>query len=332
MDNEQLRIIHSTLERRGFKEDADGIFSGPPHLLLLDSYMGHNYPELSAWGPLANAKAPFLALDSLLPGLHDAYIKRLGDVIENALRRGSHVEREDIDAFLAQRLRVSTLREDWLDAPVRVNLGLTVDDWTEYTINVTYPAYGWEEYEWQYRDCFDRSSIMWLTRRQGYKQSDLRRAQHDIEDALKLDDPLKLIPSPYLLSAATEICGELSYINQLGFFILTPLRDLLLMWTLKHWAAVHHKWPGYLLLDKGTTCGFFDTTQGSCSHMGIQLERDVKLPLCDLLVEPDGMDCWSMISVHEDPSVWKPGCIRHWGLPRQFRRDAAGWGVDRLPQ
>lgn len=337
MDDEQAMLARAFLERLGFMPCGDGMFAGPPHALLLDYYEGcADWRRKSAWKPLAESSAPMLALEGELPRMSEAYNTQLAILLLDELREnGCPTELGVVRDYLAGSLRVSSLRDDWLEAPVRLNLGLTVDDWSEYTANVTYPAYGWREYDWQYKGCFGDSSIMWLTRRQGYNQSDLRKAQHSVITASGLDDPLKMIPSPFLYSTAMEIWHELCYNNQLGFFLLVPLRELLVMWSMRRWGEEHRKWPGYVLLAKETRCGFFSTWLGSGSLLRIQLERDVKAPLCDVTIEPDGMSGYSMYAVYESAGIWKPGRILHWGFPRQLRRDAESLGIgtfiDRLP-
>lgn len=337
MGDEQAALARAFLERHGFSLSADGVFDGPPHALLLDNYEGcHDWRRRSAWESLAKSSEPMIALEDELPKMSDAYSTQLAILLLDELRRkGCATEPSVVRKFLASNLRVSMRCDDWLDAPVRLNLGLTVDDWSDYTANVTYPAYGYEEYDWQYKGCFDKSSIMWLTQRQGYRQSDLRKAQYSVVDASGLDDPHKMIPSPFLYSAAMEIWHELCHNNQLSFFLLVPLRELLIMWSMRRWGEERHKWPGYVLLAKETRCGFFSTWLGSGSLLGIRLERDVKVPLCDVNIKPDGMSGYSVDSVYGSVGIWQAGSILHWGLPRQFRRDARALGigayVDRLP-
>ncbi len=337
MDEDQTTLARAFLERQGFSLCADGAFVGPPHVLLLDDKEGcYGGGRRSTWKPLAESSAPMLTLEGELPKMIEAYSTQLADLLFDELKRkGSPAELNAVCEFLENNLRVSVLLDDWLNAPVRLNMGLTVDVWSEYTANVTYPAYGYEVTDLDYKGWFGESSIMWLTRRQGYSQSDLREAQHSVIDACKLDDPLKMIPSSFLYSAAMEIWHELCFNNQLGFFLLVPLRELLLMWSMIHWGGERHKWPGYVLLAKETRCGFFSTWQGSGSLLGIRLERDVKVPLCDVTIEPDGMHGYSLYDVYRSTRIWHPGGILHWGLPRQFRRDADGLGVgayvDRLP-
>lgn len=337
MTERTRELAHEFLARHGFALDDDGVFFGAPHVLLLDYYEGCAVQRSeSAWENLANSASPILALEGELPRMRDAYVSQLADSLESYLRdKGSQTEFSVVHDYLTGCLRVSALAEDWLDAPVRLNLGLTIDEWTDYTLNVTYPAYNSDEYDEENKGKFDKSSIMWLTRRQGYKQVDLRRAQYAVIEASELDDPLQLIPSPFLYSAAMEIWHELCDINQLGFFIMVPLRELLVMWTMQHWGKKKRKWPGYVLLSKDTRCGFFTTWLGSRSLLGIKLERDVKVPLCDVDIRPDGMRGYSVYGISMSGAIWRPNRILHWGLPRQFRRDAqafeAGQSIGLLP-
>ena len=316
----------------GFLPDERGLFHIAPDLVAL---------KPDCWSRLVEAdESPFVAVEAAIPELSKLWLEALCKRLEER-EAVKQAQCEDPDAsvydFVNARVVLEDSPEVWLTAPVRMNLGLTVDrDW-EYTLNVVYPAYQGEDYEAEHKGYFGRSSIMWLTRRQGYKQAQLNKARYRIEEASRLKDPRKVIPSEYLFSAANEIWNEQSIFNQLGFFALAPLREALLMATMQRWGRKNGKWPGYVLLDKSVRCGFFSTFNGSCSCLGIKLEKPVKLPLDIVEAEPDMDDSgfhlfgFSLYSVCQNPGIWQPGKILHWGLPRQFRRDAAALGVGQLP-
>ena len=324
MDREKELI--EACQKAGFERNEEGKIPVPPEIVPFSEKL---------WEALAETKTnPFEALPALIPLFiqqQEEHYRKDTDALPSWKKIAKKLEGEwdgeFVRSFLEERLCLSERTEDWLMAPVRLNIGMTVDSYREYTLNVTYPAYSWAEYEWDNRGHFQYSSIMWLTRRQGYKQADLREAQHLVKEAANAKDPLTVISSPYLYSAAMEIWHELSIFNQLGFFIQLPLWQLLLLVTMQRWGEARKKWPGYILLDKKTRCGFFSTDDGSCSLLGIQLEKEVKIPLKDVDLYPDAAIGYSQIDVHEDPEVWQLDCIRHIGFPRQFRRDAASLGV-----
>ncbi|MDO5326829.1 MAG: hypothetical protein Q4G00_08910 [Clostridia bacterium] len=326
-----FEVLALEMGAMGFLSDERDVFHIAPDLVALTP---------GCWSRLAEGdESPFVAVEAAIPELSELWLEALCKRLEER-EAVKQALREDPDAsvndFVNARVVLEASPEAWLAAPVRMNLGLTVDgDW-EYTLNVVYPANQGEAYEAENKGCFDRSSIMWLTRRQGYTQAQLNEARHRVEEASRHKDPRKVIPSEYLFSAANEIWNELSVFNQLGFFALMPLREALLMAAMQRWGRENGKWPGYVLLDKSVRCGFFSTFNGSCSRLGIKLEKPVKLPLDIAEAEPD-MDRgslffgFSLYSVCKNPGLWQPGKILHWGLPRQFRRDAAALGVGQLP-
>lgn len=323
MEQTHIQKLRAQMERRGYRADADGIYHIDAPLMAFD----HDLWEALVDGP----EPPFQRVERLIPELIAVWRASLADRLRDAVRRDDSGAGEAAEAFVDGFTRLPETREAWLDSPVRVDIGLTVDDWSEYTANVTYPAYMGEEYDADYKGQFGHSSIMWLTRRQGYSQAQLREALYSVKRDAKeadIDDPSSW---SYLFSAAMEVWHELSIFNQLGFFVRLPLRELLLLDAMQRWGGRNKKWPGYILLDRKTTCGFFTTSEGSCSLLRIQLEKDVKVPLDVAEIYPDGGIGYGIHEVGEPLKGWQPDCVRHWGLPRQFRRDAAQLGVERLP-
>ena len=323
MEEAHISVLRAEMERIGYRAEADGCYHVAEPLIAFTHQL---------WAALSEGDEPPLErIGRLVPAFADAYRKDLSYRLTDDLRREKTGASEYADEFLASFLRLPTAPEAWLNAPVRVNIGLLVDGWSEYTVNVTYPAYNWQDYDTDYEGQFHTSSIMWLTRRQGYKQAELREALYSVKAAVKKEDPLTVIPSPFLYSAAMEVWHELSIFNQLGFFLKMPLREMLLMDAMKRWGHKNRKWQGYILLDKKTASGFFSTWNGSCSLLGLELEKDVKIPLGDVEIFPDGGEGYSIYDVIASDEKWRPDCILHWGLPRQFRRDAALWGITELP-
>ena len=327
---EFLEVIHDAMYRKGIVNNTEFPHSGcfhlsPDHIVFSEE----QWEEL-----LSEPFQPFEKLEEMIPELCDDYCSFIRDCLARMYSVRSSVPgiypcqlSDLIDEHLKKYYVISMDKQEWLNLPVWLNIGLNVDSWSDYTLNVTYPAYNWGEYEYEYRGCFGQSSIMWLTRRQGYKQADLREAQHLVKE----DSAVSLIKSKYLYSAANEIWGEYTIYNQLGFFLKIPLKDVLLLKAMQRWGETMAKWPGYILISKDVRCGFFTTWVGSCSELGITLEKDVKLPLNNVEIFPDGTDGgYSMYSVHESYHAWDRGKILHWGFPRQFRRDASKYGFGQL--
>ncbi len=305
--------IGKKLTDRGFIKEGSEYYCSAP--------MDFRFNKLTWKALYKNDLPPFKAFESLLGSYIDSYICDL-----------NNNKNDDDFIEIKNHIHIGSDLSDWLEIPVRLNLGLNVDAYSEYTLNTVYPAYLGEDYDSMNKGQFKDSSIMWLTRRQGYKQSQLRNALYSIKDK----NASSLIKSPYLYSAAKEVWNELSIFNQLGFFVIVPIKELLLLITMEKWGKQHKKWPGYILLDSSVRCGFYTSWEGSCSALGIKLEKPVKLPLNVSDIEPDdslnGIDYYySLYDVCNDESIWQPEKILHWGLPRQFRRDASKWGVLSIP-
>lgn len=224
---------------------------------------------------------------------------------------------EGLRAFFSRYPDPETAEKALMDIPVHLILGINVDaDW-EFTLNTTYPAYMGREYDSENKGMFDKSSVMWLTRRQGYKQAHLRQHLYALQGENDDMHDGDLVESKYLASVAREIQGEYTIFNQLAFLLDLPLQEALMMATMQKWGKAHGKWPGYVLLDKKSTCGFVCKWLGGCSSLRINLEKDVKIPLNNAEIYPDGVYGYPIPAHDVD---WKRDCITHWGLSRQFRK------------
>ena len=112
-----------------------------------------------------------------------------------------------------------------------------------------------------------------------------------------------------------------------------PLRELLLLKSMEQYG---NKWKGFVVAGTETACGFFNTFEGSCSLLGIKLEKPVKLPLNVLDIEPDGVSGYSMYDVVDGSAasianIWRENCIEQWGYPKGFREASSSLGFDSLP-
>ena len=288
--DEKLKNEIDYLVGLGFQKKKDCLFRAAPHLFTISS---------CNWEKLKKA--------------HGDPVKTLCELIPDLIKDYTDYLKENMADDLVDIIRIGTDVKDWLNAPVRLN----IDQGSEYALNSPYPSY-WHDSVLD--ESFCESSLMWLTRRQGYNQKQMYDELYDSDEAVQ---------SRYLRSAAREVCNEYSSMNQLGFFVRVTVEECLLMLEAKKYREYH--WSGYLLLDTKTTCGFFTTAVGTCSSLGIELEKPVKLTLDDAEVFPDGARGYSVFGV-KGRDVWKTGCILHWGLSRQFRRDMSRWGYLKLPE
>ena len=133
----------------------------------------------------------------------------------------------------------------------------------------------------------EESSLLWLARQQGYKKSDLKKALADRGNS----------QSPLLKSIYCETLNCGSHMNALVFLVKMTLEEY---FTLhdginkerernKSYYLSERTGRGYLVLSKDTTCGLYDSWNGSGSILEIKLEKDVRLPFrCIASADHDG--------------------------------------------
>ena len=133
----------------------------------------------------------------------------------------------------------------------------------------------------------EEASLLWLARQQGYKKSELKKALADRGNS----------QSPLLKSIYRETLNCGSHMNALVFLVKMTLEEY---FTLrdgidkerernKSYYLSERTGRGYLLLSKDTTCGLYDSWNGSGSILEIKLEKDVRLPFrCIASADHDG--------------------------------------------
>lgn len=94
------------------------------------------------------------------------------------------------------------------------------------------------------------ASIIWPTKQQGHKKSELHHALNHIEH-----EP-ELVKNPLIFSIANEVWHELSIFNQLYFLVKMTVEDMLRLNTLIQWHKFTKKWGGYIIINKEATAGF----------------------------------------------------------------------------
>lgn len=218
------------------------------------------------------------------------------------------------------------LLEDYLEQNVNVNITLdTGDGCSEFMMNTLSPSWGGRVYGYGYRIA-DEASIAWLTRQQGYKKQELNSYLHSIDDK----DKRSCLKLGFLYSAAMEIWHELSDYNQVCFLSKMKLKDIILLSEMKNWGYKTRNWNGYIIIDKMTRTGFFDRSSGSCSLLGIELEKDVKLPVKYIhIAQPDLAYKWNLLDICENPRLWDHGGVKIIHMPKKFRRDLEMIGIER---
>ena len=156
----------------------------------------------------------------------------------------------------------------------------------------------------------EESSLLWLARQQGYKKSELKKALADRGNS----------QSPLLKSIYRETLNCGSHMNALAFLVKMTLEEY---FTLrdginkerernKSYYLSERTGRGYLVLSKDTTCGLYDSWNGSGSVLEIKLEKDVRLPFrCIASADHDGCHGYGIREIYGCGSeLWSDDAVK----------------------
>lgn len=187
----------------------------------------------------------------------------------------------------------------------------------DYTLNAHFPCwYGPGRGE----DIDDKAGIVWLSKQQGYTREQLLQAlnEGDISN-----------PNGFLESVRAELANLPSQMSTLTFLVSLTFEQLL---TLNHLLRIRdkdgcfcepeqRKDVGYIVLGKNTVCGLYDPWYGGGSLLGIELEKDVTIPLQVVRsILPDGGDGrWSVDAVYGlVGTCWKES-LKEIRIPKEYK-------------
>ena len=156
----------------------------------------------------------------------------------------------------------------------------------------------------------EEASLLWLARQQGYKKSELKKALAGRGNS----------QSPLLKSIYRETLNCSSHMNALVFLVKMTLEEY---FTLrdgidkerernKSYYLSERTGRGYLLLSKDTTCGLYDSWNGSGSVLEIKLEKDVRLPFrCIASADHDGCHGYGIREIYGCGSdLWSDNAVK----------------------
>lgn len=156
----------------------------------------------------------------------------------------------------------------------------------------------------------EEASLLWLARQQGYKKSELKKALADRGNS----------QSPLLKSIYRETLNCGSHMNALAFLVKMTLEEY---FTLrdgidkerernKSYYLSERTGRGYLVLSKDTTCGLYDSWNGSGSVLEIKLEKDVRLPFrCIASADHDGCHGYGIREIYGCGSdLWSDNAVK----------------------
>ena len=195
--------------------------------------------------------------------------------------------------------------DEYLEQEVNVDIRIDTGDANyDFTLNAIYPHYNGREGN----DIDDRASLVWLAKTQGYSKKKLQHALNTLEDSLERHGFLETVydelinccvPLPSLVFPVKMTLGKLIEIQE-----IINKRDE----DGYHWEPEDRKDCGSIVVSKDVECLLYDSWNGGGSCWGIQLEKDVEIPIkliCD--IKPDGAQGdYSIKSCYGcDSSCWK---------------------------
>ena len=207
---------------------------------------------------------------------------------------------EFIRDWVYDNVRFNFPYDHYLNQDVCLNIMVDSGDGNyDYTLNNFFNWYADRSDE---REISELSSLVWLMKQQGY-------TTEQIHDFIKTEDTQG---SKFLESVMEESANCSTSMGAVTFFVKMPLKEAMdlherlyvgemektLAGYQEHTAKIAAR-NGVLVIDKRVCCGLFDPWGGSGGLLGIQLERDVELPikLIDSAL-PDGGRGYSAANVY----------------------------------
>lgn len=182
-----------------------------------------------------------------------------------------------IEDYVKYIVCVTYPMDHFLNQEFYTNIGVDTGDGNlDYSPNATRP--GWYgQYETKLDDT---ASILWLARQQGYKKSELW-------NMLSKETTEPSERKGFLYSVRSEVANTSSGLQQLTFLVRMTLKQLIELNELiklqdrngRNYDARKNPYCGYIVLDKKTETGLFDTWNGGGGPFEIELEKDVRLPI-----------------------------------------------------
>lgn len=208
--------------------------------------------------------------------------------------------REELESMWYFKYPIDEYLEQEVCVDIRIDTG---DANYDYTLNAIYPHYNGRKGD----EIDDRASLVWLAKTQGYSKAQLQHALNTLEDSLERHGFLETVfdelinccvPLPSLVFPVKMTLGKLIEIQE-----IINKRDE----DGYHWEPEDRKDCGSIVVSKDVECLLYDSWNGGGSCWGIQLEKDVEIPIkliCD--IKPDGAQDYSIKSCYGcNSSCWK---------------------------
>ena len=210
--------------------------------------------------------------------------------------------REELESMWYFKYPIDEYLEQEVNVDIRIDTG---DANYDYVLNAVYPHYNGREGE----EIDDRASLVWLAKTQGYSKEQLQHALNTLEDSLERHGFLETVydelinccvPLPALIFPVKMTLGKLIELQEI---INERDKD-----GGRHWDPEERKDCGSIIVSKDVDCLLYDICNGGGGCWGIQLEKDVEIPIKLIgRVEPDGAQGdYSIEACYGcDSSCWK---------------------------
>lgn len=197
-------------------------------------------------------------------------------------------EEASIEAFIQENISILLPAKHFLEQDVLVNLFIDTGDGNyDFSLNPHYPCY----YGNRCGEPIDsKAGIVWLAKQQGYTKKQLQHA---------LDKGDMSNPKGFLQSCRVEEANLSASMPIVSFLVKMELQELISINALIQLSKKYKTNCSYILLDREIRTGLYDPFNGGGGILGLQLEKDVKLPIMYIRSAlPDGCDGYSIRSCY----------------------------------
>lgn len=245
----------------------------------------------------------------------DAGCDLLGELVEKYFETVKelfprHDEKADDEDYLNDLFycNVSTrFDKDFSKQEICVDLILDIEDVNyDCGLSQVYPHYNCQADELDDMSQYEGAGWLWLAHQQGYTDEQVRAALVDEEYG----------GSKFLKSLREEFANCSSHMNCFAFFVELPMSEAFNLnekieqaHRADHYNGRNRTEVGYVTIEKGTSCGFYDYCMGAGSILEVALEKDVEIPIRFMhSALPDGCKGYGVREIYGmSDSFWDDG-------------------------
>lgn len=277
MLNEKLHNeLKAFLEREYSKwqyDEKNGCYFDEPYVDYNDELTDKDIENI------LEQEEPEWALEDMLSDCYqDTELQYRDDIIDKFQKteEGSKYNWDEINDELVDMWYLKTPFEHYRQQEVCMDVLVDTGDMNyDYTLNAVYPHYNGREDD----EIDDRASLVWLAKTQGYTKEQLQNQLTNGEDKLDVKGfletvyqevincsascPTLIFPIKMTLEQAMKICKIINKRDKNGYKYNPEEREDC----------------GSLVIDKNVDCVLYDCDAGGGGCWGIELEKDVELPI-----------------------------------------------------